>query len=112
MGDVDQDIGGPMAVEGFAAGAAHDAARLLCRQPLTSFPDRIFLRSPVALIPPFLKVGFGPVGEKYAPCGFKGGAGLVKGFRRAVGAFARMRAGIEATAPSCGLPLRIEIVPA
>src|SRR5579863_10008537 len=57
MGDMDQDFVGPMAVKGFAAGAAHDAARPLRRHPLASLPDRIFPRSPVALIPPFLKIG-------------------------------------------------------
>jgi hypothetical protein len=66
MGNVDQALLEPVAVERLATGAAHDAGRPLRRQPFAGFPHAIFPRRPVVLISPFLKIGLGAVRQEHA----------------------------------------------
>ena len=47
---------------------------------LAAIHRRIFPRSPVALLAPFLEVGFGAACLEYLPCLLKSGAGLIKRF--------------------------------
>jgi len=45
---------------------------------LAAIHRRIFQRSPVALLAPFLEVGFGAACVEYLPCPLKSGAGLIE----------------------------------
>ena len=83
MGNVDQALLEPVAVERLATGAAHDAGRPLRRQLFAGFPHGIFPRRPVVLISPFLKINLGPPRQEDAPSGLEVGARLVEGRRRA-----------------------------
>jgi hypothetical protein len=78
VGNVDQALLEPVAVEGFAAGASHHAVRLPRRQLFAGLPQGIFLCRPVALISPFLKIRLGAPGQEHAPCGFEVVARLVE----------------------------------
>ncbi len=59
----------------------------------------IFLRSPIALSAPGLKIRFRPVRQENCPSLFEIGAGLVKGLGGAAAALRGMAARIEATGP-------------
>jgi hypothetical protein len=73
------------------------------RHALAAIKAPVFLGGPIALIPPFLKIGLGGLRQEHAPCGLEIGARHVERRRRAVLAFARLGSRIEAAAP---LPLR------
>src|SRR5260370_23943030 len=73
------------------------------RHPFAPIKAAIFLRRPVSLVAPCLKIRFRSLREKHLPCILKFGAGLVEGGRGAVCAFARMAARIEAAVPPPGI---------
>lgn len=97
-----------VAIESFAARTFHiDPAGLarfplVRRQPLASFPHRIFSRGPIPLIPPFPEIGFRSPRQKRAPSLFEIGAGFIEGGGTPVRAFSGMTAGIEAARPAPG----------
>jgi hypothetical protein len=97
---VDQILFRAVTVEYFAAGACHQGTSLLRWKPLATFPHRIFSRGPIPLIPPGLKFGLRPLGQKRAPRGLKIGARLVEGCSYPIRAFPRMTAGIETARPA------------
>src|SRR5258706_234650 len=97
--DVDQGILEAVTIKHLAAGAAHHRAGLLRWQLFASCPHCIFSRGPVALIAPCLKISFGSVRKKHAPCALEIDAGLGESRRRAALMFARTRARIEAAVP-------------
>jgi hypothetical protein len=100
MGNVDQAVLKPVAIEDFAARAPHEGAGLLRRQFLTGCPHCIFPLIPVPLVAPRLKIAFGSFGKKRFPGGFKIGARLVEGRSATVRVLARLTARIETARPA------------
>jgi hypothetical protein len=58
--------------------------------PLAPIETAVFLRSPIALVSPGLKIGFGALREEDAPRGFECGSSLMKTRRGAPGTFTRL----------------------
>jgi hypothetical protein len=99
MGNVDHGFLEAVAVKDLAAVASDQRVWLLGRQLFAFRPHRIFALGPIPLIPPFLKVGLGPLRQEDPPSRLEAGPGLVEGRGRG-GALAGVTARIEPARPA------------
>jgi hypothetical protein len=100
VGNVDHGFLQAVAIEAFAARAAHHRVWYLRRKLLAALPRSILPRGPVALITPRLEVGLDAPCREDQPCRFEVGARLIEVYRSAGDVFAGLRPRIEPASPT------------